>query len=63
MKKSPVICAGFLKFLALQVTGGRAPRYYLQLKEKRPQTSLPAFKTDPDFGKMPVYFIPNQGQM
>jgi hypothetical protein len=62
-KKSPVICAGFLTFLALQVTGGRETRFYPQIKENRQPASISSFKVNRKFGRMPVYFIPNRGQM
>jgi hypothetical protein len=63
MSKRLAFTGGLLVFLALQVSGGREALDLPQTKEIRPQAPLSGLQVNQEFGKMPVYFIPNRGQM
>ena len=63
MRKFWTILSGALIIVFLAGSGGQGPK--VQTTSFQP-SSIPgsaALKIDRDFGKMPLYFIPNQGQM
>jgi len=63
MRKIWTILSGALIIVFLAGAGGQEPK--VQTTSAQP-SSIPgsaAIKIDRDFGKMPLYFIPNQGQM
>ncbi len=63
MKKRWNIVAGVLILAFLASTGAHGPRAQASSAQTSSNLASGSIKIDPDFGKMPLYFIPNQGQM
>jgi hypothetical protein len=63
MRKFWTVLSGALVIVFLTGSGGQEPK--VQTASAQPSSILSSFalKIDRDFGKMPLYFIPNQGQM
>jgi len=63
MRKFWTILSGALIIVFLAGSGGQAPKVQTASFQPSSIPSSAALKVDRDFGKMPLYFIPNQGQM
>jgi hypothetical protein len=63
MRKFWTILSGALIIVFLAGSGGQAPKVQTAAFQPSSIPSSAALKVDRDFGKMPLYFIPNQGQM
>jgi hypothetical protein len=63
MSKRLAFAGGLFAILALQVSGRRETLDLPQFKEISPRAPLSGLQVNREFGKMPVYFIPNRGQM
>jgi len=63
MRKFWTILSGALIIVFLAGSGGQGPKVQTASAQTSSVTSSAALNIDRDFGKMPLYFIPNQGQM
>jgi hypothetical protein len=63
MRKVWTILLGALIIVFLAGSGVEGPRAQGLSAQASSVTGSTALKVDPNFGKMPLYFIPNQGQM
>jgi len=63
MRKFWTIFSGALIIIFLAGSGGQGPKVQTTSFQLSSVTGPAALKIDQDFGKMPLYFIPNQGQM
>ena len=63
MRKFLTILSGALIIVFTTGFGGQGPKVQTASAQTSSIPSSAAFKIDRDFGKMPLYFIPNQGQM
>jgi len=63
MRKFWTILSGALVIVFLAGAEGQGPKVQTASAQTSSVTGSAALKIDRDFGKMPLYFIPNQGQM
>jgi len=63
MRKFWTILSGALTIVFLTGSGGQEPKVQTTSAQTSSIPISAAIKIDRDFGKMPLYFIPNQGQM
>jgi len=63
MRKIWTILSGVLVIVFPAGSGGQEPKVQTTSAQTSSVTGSAALKIDRDFGKMPLYFIPNQGQM
>jgi len=63
MRKFWTILSGTLIIVFLAGSGGQGHKVQTASAQTSSVPSSAALKVDRDFGKMPLYFIPNQGQM
>jgi len=63
MRKFWTILSGALTIVFLTGSGGQEPKVQTTSAQSSSIPGSAALKIDRDFGKMPLYFIPNQGQM
>jgi len=63
MRKFLTILSGALTIVFLTGSGEQGPKVQTTSAQISSISSSAALKIDRDFGKMPLYFIPNQGQM
>ena len=62
MRKSLAISTGALIFLFLMIVGGEKPLSPSHTPDVQTASALGSVKANQDFGRMPLYFIPNKGQ-
>ena len=63
MRKFWTILSGTMIIVFLAGAGGQGPKVQTTSFQPSSIPSSAALKIDQDFGKMPLYFIPNHGQM
>jgi hypothetical protein len=63
MKKTWTILSGASIIVFLASSGGQDPKVQTTSFQTSSIPGSAAIKVDRDFGKMPLYFIPNQGQV